>query len=508
MRYNKKQNTYKGVLYGGLNKIVSLLFPFIVRSLLIKKLGIEYVGLNTIFASILSILSFTELGFGQVMIYSLYKPIAQNDTKKICALYNFYKKVYKIIGLVMLILGLAFLPFIKFFVSTDCPEGINLYLLYGIYLFNAVISYWLFAYKDCLLSAHQQYYISSIALLIVTILKSVLEIIVILVWSNYLVYVIVLPFSTVVYNLIISVFADKKFPQYVCKGEISKEEEKTIGKTVAAGIGHKLGPSATASIDNVVVSSFLGVTALGIYSNYSYVQNSVVAFFSIWFTSMSAGIGNSLETDSIEKNYTDFNNLTFINNFMVGLCSICLLCLYQPFMILWVGSEMAYSGMLTIVLLSVMFYTQQMRSVVTTYKSAAGMWRIDRLKPYITALMNLILDLILVNICGINGIVLSTILARSAIGLPWETNALFRELFKRSPKRYYIFLIKNTIIWIVIGITAFYLTSLISIYGVLGFIIKALFCCMFSAILFLAFQIKNPSCKYLIGLIQLIIKRT
>ena len=161
MEKSKAKYAAKSIWSGTINRLVTMIFPFIVRTMMIYTIGAQYLGLSSIFTSILQILSFTELGIGNVMVFSMYKPIAENDTATICALYNLYKRLYRIIGTVMLGIGLAILPMINHFVSGEAPADINLYVLYLVYLFNSVISYWLFAYKDALISAHQKYYLSS-----------------------------------------------------------------------------------------------------------------------------------------------------------------------------------------------------------------------------------------------------------------------------------------------------------------------------------------------------------
>lgn len=97
MNQSKTRLAAKGIVTGFINKIVTMFLPFIVRTIMIYTIGVQYIGLNSVFTSILSILSFAELGFGNVMVYSMYKPIADKDNKKLSALLNLYKKLYLII---------------------------------------------------------------------------------------------------------------------------------------------------------------------------------------------------------------------------------------------------------------------------------------------------------------------------------------------------------------------------------------------------------------------------
>ena len=142
--------------FGVVAKIYNLLLPFVMRTLLIYTLGMAYTGLNSLFTSILSVLSLAELGVGSAMTFSMYKPIAEDDTATVCALMQLYKIYYRVIGLVILVAGTAITPALPFFIKKDVPADINIYILYAINLLTTVLSYWLFAYKNCILYAHQR----------------------------------------------------------------------------------------------------------------------------------------------------------------------------------------------------------------------------------------------------------------------------------------------------------------------------------------------------------------
>ena len=110
---------------------------------MIKVLGAEYLGLNSLFTSILQVLSISELGIGSAIVFSMYKPIAEDDKDTLCALLNIYRKIYYCIGTIILILGLLALPYLPHLISGSHPENINIYILYLIFLFNTVVSYYL-----------------------------------------------------------------------------------------------------------------------------------------------------------------------------------------------------------------------------------------------------------------------------------------------------------------------------------------------------------------------------
>lgn len=508
---NKMKTTLaiKGIFAGSVNRAISLLLPFVGRTVLIYTIGAQYLGLNSVFTSILSILSFAELGFGNVMVYSMYKPIAEHNEEKVKALLNLYRQLYRFIGLIVMVIGLAIMPFIRYLIKGDYPADVNLYLLYIIYLFNSVVSYWLFTYKSSLLEAHQMYYAGHNISTIITLLTYTCQILALLFFKNYYVYIIFVPMATIATNIGVAITTRRYYPNIKAEGTVDQETKRSIRRNVLAGIGHKLGPSATTSVDNLVVSSLSGLTLAAVYSNYNFILTTVTGFVSLVFSSFIAGIGNSLIVESKEKNYEDFKFFTFINNILTGWSAICILCLSQPFMYLWIGkskgAEYMYSSV-TLIILVFMYYAQQIRTIVQSYKTAAGMWYIDRYKPYVAAILNAILDIVLFKAIGINGVLLSTIFARVVVGLPWETHAMFKEYFKQPKWPYYKSLLKYLLISVIIGTICYFVCNLIPYANIWWLILRTVVCVLLVSAFYIVAYWKNAYVKRSIEKISMLLK--
>ena len=301
---NKLKNTKRNIFFGFLNKIVAMLFPFAVRSIIIFKLGMEYVGLNSLFASILQVLSLAELGFGSAIIFSMYKPIATNDLAEIGALLNLYRKTYHIIGGIILCVGMFLVPFLNHLISGGYPENINIQILYLIYLFNTVSSYFLYAYKQSLLLAYQRVDVDSNIATIVNIVMYVIQILALVFTSNYYCYIVWLPISTIVINLWRNAKISRMFPNIQCVGNVSIEVKKDIFKRVTGLILTRICQVCRNSFDSIIISAFLGLTLLGKYQNYYYVMNTIIGFLGIVTSAVVAGIGNDVVTKSAEENYS------------------------------------------------------------------------------------------------------------------------------------------------------------------------------------------------------------
>ena len=436
MKLQRTRNAVRNIIFGSVLKIYQIVVPFLLRTAMIYYLGIEYVGLNSIFLAILQVLNLAELGVGSAMIFSMYKPIAENDDITICALMALYRKYYRIIGLVISIGGTMIAPVLPFLIKGDIPQGLNLYVLYFLNLISTVLTYWLFAYKNCILTAYQRTDVSSKIGLIISTVEYGIEFVALLIFRNYYLYLSAKVVTQIMNNILTAMMAEKMYPQYKPKGNLSKETIKEINKKVKDLFTAKLGGVVVNSVDSIVISSFLGLTVLAIYNNYYYILSSIIGFVAIIFSSCLAGIGNSIQTETAEKNYEDFLTFTLIIVWLSGFCVCCLLCLYQPFMIIWLKDTAAMFGMKEVICLCAYFFTYEIASMMIQYKDAAGIWHEDRFRPLVTAFSNLVMNLITVQFIGIVGVLISTVISFAVIGIPWLIKNIFTLLFKRSPIEY------------------------------------------------------------------------
>ena len=260
MKLDRSKNTARNLIFGTVAKIYNLAIPFVMRTLLIYTLGMAYTGLNSLFTSILSVLNLAELGVGSAMTFSMYKPIAEDDTPTVCALMRLYKIYYRIIGLVILVVGAVITPALPFFVKKDVPADINIYVLYAINLLTTVLSYWLFAYKNCILYAHQRNDIGDKIGLVISTVRYGMQAVVLVVFKNYYAYIMVALLLGIVSNIVTAIVVDKLYPQYKAKGELPKEQVQIINRRVRDLFTAKIGAIVVDSADTIVISAFLGLT--------------------------------------------------------------------------------------------------------------------------------------------------------------------------------------------------------------------------------------------------------
>lgn len=504
MRIERTKNTLRNIAFGSMNRVINIILPFISRTVILYIMGTQYLGLSSLFSSILSFLSLTELGIGAAMVYSMYKPIADNDNETICALLCLYKKLYRLIGAIILCLGIALMPFLKILVPEELPSDINLHALYFIYLLDAVLSYWLFAYKNALLQAYQRNDINSIIASVITPISYVVMLVSLFCSKNYYAYVMWLPFFTILTNIIRLVAVNRCFPGLEPQGEVSSELKHSILKKTTALIGTKLNTVVLNAADNLVMSAFLGLTVIAMYGNYHYIMSSIIGFLGIAYSSMTAGLGNSLQTETIEVNYKNFEKFSFINSWLVGWCTVCLVCLYQPFMKIWVGDELMFP-FYVVLQLGLYFYIYQIRKIPVVYKDAAGIWWEDRFRPYVCMVVNIVLNIVLVQIIGISGVILSTVFSL-LISIPWENYTIFKYVFNRSSKSYYKKMVYSAVTMLVAGCVTLGVCILCG-NGIYSFFLRVVVCLTLPNIMFSLMNFKRTEFKDTMSFVSRILKR-
>lgn len=495
MKNNRVKNTKRNAFWGSFEKVLNILFQFITRTVLIKALGEQFLGLSSLFTSLLQVLNMAELGFSSAIIFNLYKPIAENDKETVCALMNVYKKIYRYIGIFVIFIGLILIPFLKYIIKDTIPANYNVTIMYLIYLFNAGISYFMFAYKNCLLEAHQRNDIISRVKLCFLFFQSIYQILVLVVFKNYYLYIIIYPFTTIFNNVICAIVVKKIYPEYICKGSLSSDIKKKLKLNVIGLSIGKICIVSRNSLDNIFLSAFINLSAVAIYNNYYYIFTALNTFLSVVVSSMSASVGNSVAVDSKEKNYNDYIKFNFIYMWIAGWCSITLLCLYQPFMEIWMGKNMLFP-IETVSLICIYFYCLKLGDIRSIYSNAAGLFWESKNYVIFEAIMNGILNYLLGKMFGINGIIIATNITIVFINFIFGTRVLFKNYFKNSLLiKFYMKNIYYALITIFSGGIMLFISGFINVFPVLKIVIMGILCLIIPNILFIVFYSRSNEYK-------------
>ncbi|MCR5012591.1 MAG: hypothetical protein K6A72_09620 [Lachnospiraceae bacterium] len=486
MKLEKVKNTKKGLVYGTINRVVGLLLPFVIQTVTIHRLGIEYIGVKGLFSSVLTVFSLAELGFGSAIVYAMYKPIAEDNKEEINALLKLYRKIYRIIGLVILIIGLALVPFLGIIVKEECPGDLSLTLVYLLYLANTVISYWMFSYKASVLNAYQRYDVISNISTITLVVSSSVQILVLCVWKDFYAFLVVMVFATVLNNLITYVAVKRLYPEIKCEGQVGEAAVAEIKKKVLGLLTGKVCGVTRNTFDSIFISGFLGWTQTAIYSNYFYIIIALNSFTSVILGALLGGVGNSIVLESKQKNYKDMMTMNNIYLFIAGAMAICMLCLYQPFMSKWMGPENVYPSHIMI-LFPIYFYMTKMGDIRGVYADAAGLFWENRWRYVAEAVLNIFLNYILGKLFGVVGILAATILIVFFVAFLGSTHVAFKHYFEKGMKKYLGIQFIMLAFTFLAGALVFSLCCLINYESeILTFLIRSVICLVLIPLLYWA----------------------
>lgn len=492
MRIDSTKRTTNGIIFGLINKAVVILMPFVLRTILIHKIGDDYAGLSSLFTSILRVLNMAELGFAAAAAFSFYKPVANDDSDKVCALLSFYRTVYRIVGAFVLVAGLSLLPFLDNLINGSYPYDINLRALYFIYLLESASSYFLFSYKNLILNVYQRIDVISIISTLLHLVVYGLQVVVLVWLKDYYLFVVLDLVYTVSNNLFVAAYVSRHFPQYRCRGMIDKDERKENVKNIYGMFLFKVCSATRSSLNTVFISAFIGLKAATIYGNYYLIFAGVASLQAIICDSMKGGIGNKIALKSPEQNHQDMQVLMFLYAWLSGVLTSCLLCLYQPFVELWVGSSLMLNDS-EMVLLVVYFYTLSMGTIRFLYHQSAGLFWPKRYWTLAETLTIAILDYFLVGFWGIKGVLIANIFATLTIDFGYSTTIVYDYYFKN--KKISMYFQKHVLYFLVTGIgciVSYFLCMIIPLSGVLGLVTKAIVCIVACNVVYFPIYKKLP----------------
>ena len=481
MEFQRTKNSTRTFIFGVIEKIATIFLPFLVRTVIIRQLGIDYAGLSSLFVSVLNVLNIGELGVASAATFCMYDAVSKDDTSKINALLRFVRNFYKILGFAILAVGLALMPLLRFLIKGEYPSDINLYVLYIFYLLNAIVSYLGFAYRGILLQAYQRGDVTYRIQTLLEVLKCICQILAIVLFKNYYLAIICLLVSTLLNTLFTGLASKKMFPKYHPEGKLSEEDKRIIKSKVIFLALFSISAKLITSADNIVISSFSGLVATGIYGNYTYISNAVLGFVLVAYTSVAPAIGNCLVLKSKEENIKLFDAISLGSFWIYAWCTICLLCLYQPFISIWVGEENQLPFM-TVIAISLLFFSNASTQFFSScYISTAGLWNKSFLPKLLASVLNLALDLALVHSLGTFGIVIASFASYYCILLPLDMFITYKHILKVDRPVWNVFKTLGIQTITVVGVSAImlFLCSLITDTGIWALIKKTVICLTF-----------------------------
>lgn len=414
-------------------QFVTLVMQFLMQIVFVHYMSTNYLGANGLFTNLMSILSFAELGIGAAITFSLYEPIAGDDTEQVDAILTFYKKIYRTIGISILVFGGLMTLGLDFFVKSGTMIP-HMKLMFFLYVLGTAVSYF-YSYSRSMFIANQKSYVNTINQVGFKVLQNVLQITVLCVWHSYWMYLVLQIISNFFANWFITRRAKKDYPELTFKSEkrISPAIVEKLKKNVLGNVSNKIGDIVVNGTDNILLSKFLGLGVVGLYSNYILVSQGIGSIISQVMNAIVGTFGNIGVTESIEKQKSVYFQTLYLVALMGIVASSGFLIVIQPFIQFFFGSRYNLTT-LTAFLIALNLGIVSLRKANLSFISALGLFWQMRYKALIESVVNLALSLFLVTqtTLGINGVLIGTILSNLLVNYWWEPLIIFKNGFEQS----------------------------------------------------------------------------
>lgn len=420
-----------------LAKVTAILAGFVTRIVFAHTLSQEYMGISGLFSSILNILAFSELGVGTAITYALYRPVSENDVEKQKSLMRMFRNFYFIVAAIISVGGLLVIPFLGVLIKEQSQID-HLVLIYLIYLANSVLA-WVMVYKKTLINVHQLSYICVLYRTIALITQNVLQIFILVLTGNFILYMVPAVLCTVLSNVTISRKAERMYPYLKDKDvqKLPEQDKKMIQRNVRAIALHKLGAVIVSNTDNLLLSSLVGIISNSLYSNYYLIIGSIKQVLTQMFQGIAASVGNLGVEEEPARVKRIFEASFFLGQWIYGLAAICIFEGIDLFVGLCFGENYVFSRDITFVL-CLNFYLVGMNQATSVFRMSLGIFWYDRYRPLAEAVINLIVSIFLGMRMGTAGIFWGTAISMILISLWLEPYMLYKHYLKSSPAAYFL----------------------------------------------------------------------
>lgn len=505
---SRKSMVFKNIIWGYGNAILTTVLKFVSRWAFIHTIGITYLGINGLYTNILGVLSLTELGISSAMNYSLYKPVAENDIEKIKSIMRVYKNAYRIIALIVSVLGLLLVPFLHYLIKD--AKGLSndeLIFYYILFLFNTVTSYFV-SYKYSLNNAEQKGYITNNINAVTTIVTTIIQIVILFVFKSFTFYLVIQIVIQLMGKIVATVYLNKAYPFLKDKNveKLDKKTKKSLFVNIKSLMIHKLGQVAVNQTDNIIISSFISVNTVGMISNYTLVTSTVDTFLSLIFNNIVGSLGNLCATTDKEYQYKIYKIYDFVDFWLYGFSAIAYASLIQPFTVLMWGEEFVVD--FKVVLLIIMnTYMVGQRIPLNNMKAASGIFSQDRYLPTIQAVLNLVISIILAKRIGLIGVYIGTIIS-GIIPTFIRPLLVYKPLFDKKTGDFYLTFFKHLFVLLVIGFANYVVTNrVMSDLNLFSFIVSIIITGVLPNVLITLIYFKTDEFKYVKNMIINIVKK-
>ena len=505
---SRTRNTLLNAVTSVGGHLLATVLKFVVRTVFIHTLGKSYLGINGLFSDILSMLSLTELGFDVAINFRLYKPLAEKDDKRVRVLLKFYKQAYRVIGTVILLLGLCLIPALPVLIrdyETLEVLGINAVLIFLLHIGRTVCSYWFFAYRSAIMKANQKRYILELVGYIITLATNIAKILVLVFLKDFVLYTATVIVFNVLQNFINAIITKRRYPEFFEKEEdkLSKAEVRDLIEDCLATFALRVNGVVLKATDNLVISAFIGISAVGLYSNYLLFYTTIKSFFWRIYTATTASMGNLFATSDVAKRYGFFKIMNYLTAVLYGTAGVGLAVCADEFITVWVGESYLVAQPFAI-LIGIETYFLGLQRTLDQIRNVSGVFRQMWVRPIIGAVLNVIISIVFVHICGLYGVIIGTIASVILSNLLIDPTVIYRHSFEnyRPVSEYYVMNLLYIGVLAVVTVIDMKLCSVFFVgNGWYSVIVHALIVAVSVPGVLIAIWWRSPECQYFIRLV-------
>lgn len=480
MGESRTKKGLKNLSMGLLGQFVSILLSFALRTVFIKTLSVEYLGIEGLFTNVLTLLSLTELGISGAIGFALYKPMATDDRKKICQLMNFYKLAYRTIAIVVLSVGIILSFFLDYLMEAKPNIDESIQVIFGLFLLNNVFSYFV-AEKQSLLIANQDKYIDSGIKQVVNLIRFVCQAASLFIFHSYYGYLIIQAGATLFYNAVIGQYVLQKYP-WLKNGrnlKLEKADYNIIFTDVKALAISKIAGVVSNGADNIIISKLFGVGIVGVLSNFNMIITAINSVVWQSLNNIIGNIGNFNASATLQERRNIFSELWLVTYWAYTIATTCLFALLTPFVTIWIGESFTVDNTIILVLL-VNMYVGGITFPMYSYRVTLGLFDSVKWFYVLSALVNIVLSIWLGWKFGLVGVYAATVISRVLISDLSEIGVVCKYGLQWPMIRYCLRLIKYSALTILIGGMCKLAVAQISGNSIIDFILQCIICLLIS----------------------------
>lgn len=474
------------------------------RKIFLNYLGAELLGVSSLFADVLLLFSFADLGVGTAIMFTMYRPIAENDNNKIKSLLLFYRQIYNYVILVLILLSFAFVPFLYTIKSNIPIEELLIY--YALFQFNNIVLY-LWAYRESyVIACQRERYLTKINLYF-QVAITILLIISVILYSSYLVYLLLTCFFCFGKKIFVNQYIKKNYPVTIIDGaeSLCKSEKRSILKKSYALLITKVGNLLINQTDSLVVSVMINVTQWGFASNYLVIKRAVFTVTEKIYSGILPSMGNLQVSEDRERTKDVLLLYDFMNSWLHTFCFVAFVTLSSHFIELFFSKEVVLPDDFVFVFFLAALL-DGLRSPVSVLREASGSYEADKWYTMIAALVNLAVSLPLAYFWGLNGVFGGTIAAMIVLHVS-RTVVLFNDAsYNINPYHYLLIILRHVILGLILLGFTYYLSTLIDVYiqaRLISFLVKCVIVAIVPNLLWVLIYYRSP---YFCSVKNLIIK--